>query len=662
MPKGYRLLTALTAVTGCVSLMVTGELNPMFMAAMPLVIAAYYRLYMGRPQATKETVNALSAVVVVLFPVDVFIISGDVVVAVAHLTLLFHAIKGFDVKEPWDTLQVLFMSLLQMLVASELTLSPVFAAVFLVFMAVMTVSISYSHLVREGGDDIRPFIKPIFAVTLMTALMTAAFFVSIPRFNRGLWGRSHTRGLKTGFSKNVRLGEFGELKLDPSVVMRVVPDENKDPSRVLYWRGITFEEYGKNAWQDKKTARRTIYGRGGVFDVDYAHGKRLERQEILLAPLDTDVLFAVRGAARIEMRSRYVYSDDSGALYAPAKSLGSLKYTVYSTDLPPEAKGPQTEYLQLPAGMERIAGLASRLAAGPTDARARVKKIESYLRSNYTYSLKTDTVPVGVNAVERFLFTAKRGWCEHYATAMTLMLRSVGIPARVVSGFVGGRYNRFGGYLIVRKSDAHTWVEAVVDKKWETFDPTPPSFLEEDAELFMYLDLLTMNWNRYVIGYGSFEQDVLMKRVSKGFSGFSKWSGLEGAGLEAAAYAAAAAAAIFLLLRFRRGRLKIDKTGRRYLQVRARILRGAPDASRMSRARGYRGVRGGGGETKTAAEVLAMAGEMDEERRARVAEFFDLYGKIRFGGERGRGAMDRYEELYRVIRGKFRFSFPPKNP
>ena len=660
MPRGYRLLTALTAVTGCVSLMVTGELNPAFMAATPFILVAYYRLCTGRPPVAKETVNALSAVVVVLFPVDVFIISGDVVVAVAHLTLLFHAIKGFDIKDPWDCLQVLFMSLLQLLVASELTLSPVFAAVFLAFMVIMTVSISYSHLLKEGGG-VRTFLRPLAAVTLLTALMTVAFFVLIPRFNRGLWGKSHSRVFKTGFSKNIRLGEFGEVKLNPSVVMRVTPDEK--PARTLYWRGITFEEYGENAWHDKKSARRNIYG-NGIFEVDDVRGKKLKRQEILLAPLDTDVLFAPRGAALVAMNIRYISRDDSGALYVPAKSSSGFKYTVYSSDAPPEARQPLSRYLRLPAGMERISALASRIASAPSNDRGGdrngdragkiAKKIENYLRSNYAYSLKTDTVPAGVNAVEHFLFTARRGWCEHYATAMTLMLRSAGIPARVVSGFAGGRYNRFGGYLIVRKSDAHTWVEAVVDNKWETFDPTPPSPLEEDAEIFMYLDLLTMNWDRYVIGYGSFEQSLLMRRMA-GILNFPKWSGFGGAPpasvwrADIAAAVTVAAAAIFLLARLFFGRKgpKPDKISRRYVQVRRRILRGA------------RGGGGGGGayirsDTITAAETLALVngpnGAMDDERRKHVAEFFGLYGLIRFGGESAPAAVQRYEELYRILR------------
>jgi transglutaminase-like putative cysteine protease len=642
---------------------VTGELNPAFMAATPFIVAAYYRLYMGRPQATKETINALAAVVVVLFPVDVFIISGDVVVAVAHLTLLFHAIKGFDVKDPWDCLQVLFMSLLQLLVASELTLSPVFAAVFLAFMVIMTVSMSYSHLLKEGSEDVRPFVRPIAVITLITALMTVVFFFGIPRFNRGLWGKSHSRVIKTGFSKNIRLGEVGEVKLNPSVVMRVMLDEK--PSHALYWRGITFEEYDKNAWHDKKGARFTISGSDGVFNVkDVPPGKRLKRQEILLAPLDTDVLFALRGAARVEMRGRYVAVDDSGALFVPYKSSSGFKYTVFSSDAPPDARRPLSGYLQLPAGMGRIAALASRLAAGPSidggnnpgigrdngrdndGDRAGIiaKKIENYLRSNFTYSLSTDTVPAGVSAVEHFLFTARRGWCEHYATAMTLMLRSQGIPARVVSGFSGGRYNRFGGYLIVRKSDAHTWVEAVVDNKWETFDPTPLSLLAEDPEFFMYLDMVAMNWDKYVIGYGSFEQSLLMRRMAGIFDSHG-WSGFGGAPRAAVAAAVAGAAGmavvIFMLLKIRRKTTRLDKISRRYVQVRRRVLRGARNAHIWN-------------ESITAAETFALAsglnGGMDEERRRLVAEFFGLYGLIRFGGESAPAAMKRYEELYRIIR------------
>src|SRR5205823_7966910 len=74
--------------------------------------------------------------------------------------------------------------------------------------------------------------------------------------------------------------------------------------------------------------------------------------------------------------------------------------------------------------------------------------------------------------VDQFLFEARRGFCEHYASSFVVLLRAAGIPARIVTGYQGGEINPLGGYMIVRQSDAHAWAEAVVDGQWQRFDPT----------------------------------------------------------------------------------------------------------------------------------------------------------------------------------------------
>jgi len=122
----------------------------------------------------------------------------------------------------------------------------------------------------------------------------------------------------------------------------------------------------------------------------------------------------------------------------------------------------------------------------------------------------------GVNPVKDFLFNSKKGFCEHYATAMVLMLRSIGIPSRIVTGFAGGDLNEYGGYLIIRQSHAHSWVEAVIDGFWLTFDPTPVKITEKPSSVILLIDMLKMKWQRYVIGYSLYDQ----KKIIRAFNVF----------------------------------------------------------------------------------------------------------------------------------------------
>jgi hypothetical protein len=117
-------------------------------------------------------------------------------------------------------------------------------------------------------------------------------------------------------------------------------------------------------------------------------------------------------------------------------------------------------------------------------------------------------------SLESFLFEHKSGQCEYFASAMVLMLRSQGIPARLVTGFLGGEYNPFEGYYVVRDSNAHAWVEAYLEEQggWRIFDPTPPAGRPGAAsEGWLTLarqawDFLIFRWDRYVLTYGIYDQ------------------------------------------------------------------------------------------------------------------------------------------------------------
>jgi len=182
---------------------------------------------------------------------------------------------------------------------------------------------------------------------------------------------------------------------------------------------------------------------------------------------------------------------------------------------------------QLPAGplAERLREHSLRVAPGPTEAGI-VFQLLGHLRTGYVYTVEQEPRP-GEDPIEAFVFRTQRGHCEYFATALVLMLRSRGIPARLVNGFYTTEWNDLAGVFVVRQSDAHSWVEAWIDELgWLTVDPTPAGAagravygLAEDTFLRRLNEYARVLWQRGVIDYSQAKQQVVFA---------SLWEELEG--------------------------------------------------------------------------------------------------------------------------------------
>jgi hypothetical protein len=168
----------------------------------------------------------------------------------------------------------------------------------------------------------------------------------------------------------------------------------------------------------------------------------------------------------------------------------------------------RTYYLQMPGPNDRLLRLAEDFAGRASGDAAVAAAIETRLRDGYSYSLAAD---LGRQDVNGFLFNSRAGNCEYFATAMVLMLRSLGIPARLAVGFLGTDWNAYGNFFDIRQSDAHAWVEAhLPGAGWTTFDPTPPDFTRKGAlnifariwsGLNRQFEEMQFRWYRYVVGF-----------------------------------------------------------------------------------------------------------------------------------------------------------------
>ncbi len=403
----------------------------------------------------------------------------------------------------------------------------------------------------------RGFLAATCLLAVPILLFTTTLFLIFPRIGLSLLLLSHPHaGRMVGFSEHVDLGDVGTLRDDPTIALRFeIPDLPDPPParKTLRLRGTALDRYDGHAWL--RTQHETL--RPLAKDTDDTY--RLFRQKapgdhilsIFLEPIDPPVVFLPPRAVALRLRLsnaaligepvtiergadgefRYAGSDARGLTYDAYMGRGD------EVDLLPlEDRG---RYLALPADLPaRIADLAHSWTDAFPTAREKAVELERHLSHEFAYDLHS---PSGgkPQPLDDFLFVSRRGHCEFFSTAMAVMLRTLAIPSRNVTGFVGGTWNRFGRYYAVSEGDAHSWVEGYIDDpgrpaSWQTFDPTPTSGaqpMEPPTGAYYYVrdfvEALSQRWNTYVIGYDLHKQVRLFEDVTRRYDRLRGKAGLQ---------------------------------------------------------------------------------------------------------------------------------------
>ncbi len=487
--------------------------------------------------------TALLIVVFVSFGVDLLLISRDVLPAAVHFLILLMVVKLFHLRHRKDFLQLYAISLLALLAAAALTVDLWYAAVFIAYVFAAIWTLILYHLRNEADEASQassPITRPVTAQFFWTTngiavgsfCLTLVIFFLIPRIGTGFFQKNRTELIRTsGFSETVDLGGIGAIKLDPTVVMRVeFPDQQGPVKDALYFRGAAYDTYDGRSWANRSAIRRTLDRTpDGVFLLSTPEAAAVAesnglRQEILIEALDTTVLFGASFIETIKGGFPAVQVDGVGGLSLPSPTSARFQYSVRSIpnrlrESDRTAAAVSARFLQLPDMSPRVAALAREVAGEDRTPSDKARAVERHLQETYQYSLDVGTA-VTASPVEDFLFTRKTGYCEHYATAMVVMLRTLGIPSRLVTGFLPGLWNDFGNYYSVRQQDAHAWVEAYVPGSgWVTFDPTPtvpaatPSVFWQVSKV---VDALRLKWDRYVVQYSFRDQMAAAKSLREG--------------------------------------------------------------------------------------------------------------------------------------------------
>jgi transglutaminase-like putative cysteine protease len=349
-------------------------------------------------------------------------------------------------------------------------------------------------------------IASLAGLSFVAVCITAAFFILTPRTEAGLLGRSDTGPSTTGVDEEVDLNSGGRITENPEPVMRIrFPDEPGGQfAGPKYWRMMPLESYAGGMW-----TRGALFPRltkDALREVDFLNTSdstvvrgdlpappssenRIVRQEIFFDDSESEVLPVLDVAKRVTAPNAVLDWDSRNdmTVVAVKKKTPSLSYEAISevrTFTPEELRGARMDYPEALGSNNygawsahslapRTRNLARDIVGDANTVYDAAVAIDQWLSgSDFAYTLNVPDM--GNEPIEQFLHDQRRGHCEMFASAMALMLRSQGIPARVVQGYRGGEWNEADESYIVRKSMAHLWVEVYfIDYGWIVFDPSP---------------------------------------------------------------------------------------------------------------------------------------------------------------------------------------------
>ena len=554
---------------------------------------------------------------------------------VALLSLML-GLKAVESKSVRDMLAMLFLAYFVVVTNVLYTQGLVMSSYMVFSVLVVTAALVHLHSERSGlFPDVRRG-----AVLLAQSLPLAVLlFVFFPRLPGALWGVQDDRdeGV-SGFSETLEPGSVSTLTLSNEVAFRVdfegaVPDREG-----LYWRGLVLDTFDGSTWSRKKNFE--------LADRDAPLPPGRVAYALTLEPHGKEWVFALDVPVAVP-RGTVLRSDRTVASLRSVRS--RMRFDLVSAPAAP-VSAPGPEWTALPeGGNPRAREMARDWAADGLGTGAMVAAALDFFRDNgFAYSLRPGVMEGDI--VDEFLFASRRGYCEHYASALTFLLRAAGVPARVVVGYQGGETNPMGEYLIVRQSDAHAWVEVWGGGRWRRVDPTSvvsPERLSVGAEVVtspqgrgvvvpeglrvlrtvgrmfrLGWDAANNSWNQWVLGFSHDRQRSLWQRL--GFDPSTRQGALRLAALLAAGLALVLGMVFWFMLRSRARELD------RAAQLYDRFCR------RMQRAGLPRGAAEG--PVDYAARIARERPELGPDARRVV----DAYVDLRYGTQ---GDLDAFNRL-----------------
>ena len=569
----------LLVATGIMAIVSTGKLDVIAFVIPPVALLYKgYRLWRNKgPEISVRFATELVLAYFLFFPLDLFFLSRSLadnapnpslyaaLLAAVHLLLFASLVRLYSARTNRDYAFLCVLAVTCMLASAILTVETSFLIALAVFLVLSVSTFVALEMRRSATGAVSPQLDPgspvaqelnralgltSVGVAAGALLLGGVIFFMIPRYTSGyLSALSLQPSLMTGFGDSVTLGQIGVIKQSSAVVMRISIDgDAASYGENMHWRGIVFTNFDGRRWFTPQRDDIVITPTNGT-DFQFPSRRlpqsqtRAMRYTVLMEPNASDAIFVapriieLRGkfgatADRLgpNVRPGYLTLDHTGSIFNPLHNETKIRYEGLSdvplvppallrnagTHYPDDVR---SIYTQLPVQVDpRIKQLAEEATRGATNDYDRASFMERYLKSRLNYTLDLSGPKVD-DPLAYFLFTKKAGNCEYFAAAMTVMMRSLGIPTRYVGGFSAGEYNDVGGDWIIRASDAHTWVEVYFPQYgWITFDPTPSGNTKPRgflAQLAKYWDWFQFAWGEWVINYDFVHQINLAQNVGK---------------------------------------------------------------------------------------------------------------------------------------------------
>lgn len=568
---------------------------------------------------------------------------------VAMLSLLL-AFKLLEMHARRDLFVVIFLSFFLLLTSffySQSMLAGLCMAATVVLLLATLMTFQYTGAV----PPLRRRLLVAGRIFLAAAPLAMLLFFAFPRIQGPLWGLpGDAAGVRSGISDSMSPGSLTGLALSDEVAFRVrffgaVPAQNQ-----LYWRGIVLGDYDGRTWTRGSRQRGTPQARAGQA-ADTGNSATVRgaplRHEVTMEATGKRWLFALElSDPRQEMPGLSAGVSDELEFISRLPVHQRLRYqaSAYLEHSLQPGLDParQARALRLPQGFNpRALALAATLRqAGDPAASARAV-LRLFRDQQFVYTLEPPLL--GRDAVDDFLFGSKAGFCEHYAGAFVVLMRAMGVPARVVTGYQGGELNPVDGYLTVRQSDAHAWAEIwLAGSGWQRVDPTaavapervnaglgralpPPAPFGMAglgqlmnfgnggnawlAPLRFRLQAVNNAWNQWVLDYNPDRQRSFLAELG---AAFGNWR--SGAAL-------AAAAALLLLARRLRAQAARDPGDALYAAFCAMLARRGMPRAPHEGPHGY------------AVRLRAM--DVPGEKKAAMLAFLELYGALKYAAPAG---------------------------
>lgn len=553
----FRIIVTITVLIGIASTALVAEDGPMLsIITMILTVVGSYVSYARRNAKNwwiKLTLSLVMLITFVDFMRNVMLNPYDARLPLATLLIWLQVLHSFDLPRRKDMNYSLLVALILICITATISRDIVFGVFLLAFIVFALISLLYNNLSQHNVYKLEIKKRTMFKIALPTISVTIigmlVAFVLMPRYQTmkiktlpisvklpeipnfaGEVKNQNTKevkqeevngkkvvSIKRNFNKDSYYGFSTELdlnfrgELSDEIVMKVRSSE------ATYWRGMAFDTYDGKTWKmTEPYTLRKIWANSPPMYVKMSNQIRKGiirthelTQTFYIEKEQSNLVFSAPYADEVYFPSNYLSVDKYGSLRSPVELAEGLTYSVVSrvpdfnlkmlnTTYPKkiyDSAKASDNYLQLPVISDRVKKLAKEITKNAKNDYERMNLLNQHLKANYPYDLKIPEFPENVDTVDYFLFEQKRGYCEHFASSLAVMARSLGIPVRLATGFVPGKYNPITGYYEVKSADAHAWVEAYFPfQGWFPFDPTPgydQSFLKRDEnDVFIFSSYL----------------------------------------------------------------------------------------------------------------------------------------------------------------------------